>query len=193
MKGILRWITKHMAIVLIASVIYMLSFHLSCLNFTKVFFYDGIVRLIIVFSVILLCEILFASKLSFDYKDIVLSVGVFVLLNMLWFSLCVVSLDRSLSVFVLCYIDEVESLSGEEISERELEEIFSDVFVDEYGMLERRYEEQIVSGNIQKGEQGYKLTDRGELMTNIFRIVGKMYNVDKRFIYPDVKGSQNLY
>ncbi|MBE5881048.1 MAG: hypothetical protein E7289_01870 [Lachnospiraceae bacterium] len=187
MRNIIKWCGKHILVVILGSIVYMLSFHLDFLNLTGIYFYDGIVRLLVTLIVVGLLEFLLRKRLCFDYKDIVLSICLFCLLNMLWLSLCVVSLDRSLSVFVLCYMDEIENVTGNGMTEEELQDVFDKVFVDEYGMLERRYEEQLASGNIVKSGEGYILTDRGEFITSVFRIVGKMYNVDERFIYPDVE------
>ena len=165
----------------------MASFHLDILNVTGIYFYDGIVRLVIIMVMMLLCECFIYKKISMDYKDVALSVCVFALLNMLWLSLCVVSLDRSLSVFLLTYMQASQSVTQEGMTEEEINEVFEDVFVNQYGMLERRFDEQIASGNIVYNEDGnYEITKRGEFVVSVFKTVGKLYNVDERFIEPKV-------
>lgn len=179
---ICRWIGKHLAAVFLASIVYMLTFHVTWLDVTGIYFYDGILRLLLITAAALFVEVALRKKLSFGYKDICMSVCIFLLANMVWLSLCVVSLDRSLSVFLLCYMNE----NKESISRQEIEEIFQDVFVEKYGMLERRFDEQIKTGDIEYVEGKYKLTDRGELMVLIFKTVGKLYSVDERFIEPEI-------
>lgn len=185
--NIVKWICKHICIIFIGSLLYMASFHLDILNVTGIYFYDGILRLVLIVIVMLLCECILYKKFSMDYKDVALSVCVFALLNMLWLSLCVVSLDRSLSVFLLTYMQACESVAPEGMKEEEINEVFEEVFVDEYGMLERRFNEQIASGNIVYNEWGnYEITKRGEFIVSVFKTVGKLYKVDERFIEPKV-------
>ncbi|OYP48013.1 hypothetical protein CG709_03170 [Lachnotalea glycerini] len=100
---------------------------------------------------------------------------------MVWLSTIVVSLDRSLSVFVLSYLAE----ENRSYSEEELNEVFQTIFIEKYEMLDRRFWEQLESGNIEEEGGGYKLTDRGEGLVDIFKAVGKIYKVDDRFINPN--------
>lgn len=180
---ICKWIGKHIAIILLTSIIYMLSFHISWLDFTGIYFYDGILRLLLVTVIVCIMEVVLRKKIRFDYKDICMSICVFLLANMVWLSLCVVSLDRSLSVFLLCYMEEYQ----EGISEAEIEEIFQDVFVEKYGMLDRRFDEQVKTGDIVYTDGKYVLTNRGKMMVSIFKTVGKLYGVDERFIEPEIE------
>lgn len=186
MKKILKWATKHLIILLIGSIMYALSFQFDFLSFSGIYFYDGIVRLAIV--VLLLTGVMWCIRKSFsmDYKDVALAICLCALVNMLWLSLCVVSLDRSLSVFMLCYMQENEKTNPSGMTEEELDEIFNSIFVNEYGMLERRFDEQLVSGNIFLNDGRYELSERGEFIVRVFKTVGKMYNVDDRFIEPEV-------
>lgn len=180
---ILKWILKHAGLIIFYSIVYMLLFHIKALNFTHIYFYDGILRLLCLIPVIITTEIVARRLVGFDYKDIVLSVAVFVLINALWLSLCVVSLDRSLSVFLLCYMNEQEKA----VPKDEIEQYFDKVFVEKYGMLERRFDEQIASGNMEYSSEdnGYHLTKRGVLFVKIFKSVGDLYNVDTRFTDPE--------
>jgi hypothetical protein len=102
-------------------------------------------------------------------------------INMVWLSTVVVSLDRSLSVFVLSYLAQEDR----NYNEAELADVFQKVFVEKYEMLDRRFWEQLESGNIEQEPDGYKLTGRGEGLVNIFKAVGKIYKVDDRFINPE--------
>ena len=186
-NGIVSWILKHLLMFIIGSVLYIFSFHIPLLDVTGIYFYDGIIRLFCVLILVIIIELV-NKKILFqnDYKDVLLSLAVFGLVNLLWLSLCVVSLDRSVSVFLLCYMDEFEKEGGKYISEETIEECFERVFIEQYEMLGRRYDEQKVSGNIACDEQGnFYLTDNGKRMVKIFRVVGELYNTDKRFIYPE--------
>lgn len=178
--NIYEWAGKHFITLLLASVVYMISFHCSFLSFTGIYFYDGILRLLIVTVLAAAVEIFMKSHLKFDNKDICLSLSTFLFLNMLWMSLCVVSLDRSLSVFLLCTMEKYE----EGISRETADDIFQEVFVEEYEILDRRFDEQSKSGNITYENGNYVLTSRGKTFVWIFKTVGKLYHVDDRFVNP---------
>lgn len=183
--NIAKIIFKYIAVIVFGSVLYLLSFHVPFLNFTGIYFYDGILRLILVCTAICVAIALARKKIRFDWKDVCLCISTLLLLNMLWLSLCIVSLDRSLSVFLLCYMDKyTEGMDREQI-----DEAFQDVFVEKYGMLERRFDEQIKSGNVIYENGKYKLTKRGELFVWIFKTIGKAYHVDERFIDPVIESS----
>ena len=137
---------------------------------TGIYFYDGIVRLLVTAIVSLVVIISIRKWLKFDYKDICLALCVGILCNMIWLSLCVVSLDRSLSVFFLCYLSQEN-----EISEDNMEQIFQDKFIEEYDMLGRRYDEQYESGNIEINDGYISLTKRGEFFVKMFKSIGKLY------------------
>ena len=179
---ILKTLLKYIALIVVGSVLYMLSFHIHFLDLTGIYFYDGILRLILVSVIMCVVVCLLRKKIVFDWKDICLSVSTLLLLNMLWLSLCIVSLDRSLSVFLLCYMDEYEDGMDRE----QIDEVFQDVFVEKYGMIERRFDEQIKSGNIVFDGEMYKLTQRGSMFVMIFKTVGKAYGVDDKFIQPNL-------
>lgn len=182
----LKWFLKHFSIFIIAGLVYILLYQIDFLNLSGVYFYDGIFKLMVLAVILLIGLLCLRKKLKFDYKDILLSMSIVLLTNMLWLSLCVVSLDRSLSVFLLCYIDEYGQEYQEGMTEEQIDVIMDEVFVKKYEMVGRRFDEQIASGNIDKDGEMYKLTKRGKWFVKVFRLVGGLYNVDKRFIYPDI-------
>ncbi|MGN0132202.1 MAG: hypothetical protein ACI4AA_07175 [Lachnospiraceae bacterium] len=182
LKEIMLWGFKQMIIILAASIVYMLTFHLSILNITGIYFYDGILRLLLVLILMIVAFILLRKHIFHDYKDICFSIVSFALVNMLWFSLCVVSMDRSLSVYILCCLEQTEA----SVDEDEFKVYCKDVFTEQYGMIERRYNEQIASHNIVIDKNGEILiTDSGKLMVHIFKFISFLYQTDDRFTYPE--------
>lgn len=182
-KKILDFILFHVVAFLIAWILYIGLINSVLFNFIEIYFYKSIVILIVVALAALSIEVIikiFWKKAIYDFKDIIISFMVILCVNMVWLSSAVVSLDRSLSVFILSYMAKEER----NYSEKEIEEVFQKIFVDKYGMLDRRFWEQIESGNIESSENGYKLTERGKWFSDVFKAVGKIYNVDDRFINP---------
>lgn len=186
MEKVIKFVLFHIVAFLLGWLLYIGVLQSGIFDFVKVYFYKTILILIITGIIILVAELVikyFWKNAIFDYKDIVLSFVLFMSINMVWLSLVVVSLDRSLSVFVLSYMNEEERSYTEE----EIEEVFQTVFVDKYEMLDRRFWEQLESGNIIEDGDGYRLTSRGSSLVEIFKLVGKIYDVDDRFINPSEK------
>lgn len=180
MTNVIKWFGKEVGIIFIASIIYVVFCHIPLFSFTGIFFYDSILRVLIVTIILGVIEVIIRKRLKLDSKDIFISLSIFMLVNLLWLLVCIISLDRSLSVFILCYMDEYQN----DMSEDDIEEVFQEIFVEKYGMLERRFHEQIVTGNITCEEGKYRLTDRGRGIVKIFKAMSHVYNVDKRFTEP---------
>lgn len=180
MTYIIQWIVKQVGIISIASVMYIVFCHIPFLALTRIFFYDSILRVLIVAIILGALEVIIRKRLKLDSKDIFISLSIFILVNLLWLLVCIISLDRSLSVFILSYMDEYQN----DMSEDDIEKVFQEIFVEKYGMLERRFYEQIKTGNITCEDGKYGLTDRGRKFVKIFRIMSHIYNVDTRFTEP---------
>lgn len=157
--------------------------HIKIMDFIEIYFYKSVVILAVSALIVIVAECIIKKlwkKAIYDYKDIFISFLLIMCINMVVLSFAVVSLDRSLSVFLLSYMNENE----EGYTEEELNTVFQEVFVQKYGMLDRRFFEQIESGNIVEENGKYKLTKRGEFFVDMFKTVGKIYDVDDRFINP---------
>jgi hypothetical protein len=183
MKKTLEFLLFQIVAFILGWLLYVAVIQIGIFDFIDVYFYKTIVILMVTGMVVLIAELLlkyFWKKSIFDYKDVILSFALFMSINMVWLSTVVVSLDRSLSVFVLSYLAKEDR----SYSEEELKEVFQRVFIENYGMLDRRFWEQLESGNIEETGNGYQLTGRGEGLVEIFKAVGKVYKVDDRFIDP---------
>lgn len=103
--------------------------------------------------------------------------------NTVFFVLVPVTVERSVSVFMLSYMEENQDHS---FSEEEIKEAFTDKYVDEYGAFEKRFKEQIETGTIiDNGDGTYRITSTGETTVKLFRFIAKMFDTDERLVYPD--------
>ncbi len=92
-----------------------------------------------------------------------------------------VSLDRSVSVFLLGYMGNHPA----PLSKHELEGVLVDKYVKEYQSIDRRMAEQIASGNIERTADGrYVLTARGKAFVNNSRRIASAFDVDMKFLDP---------
>lgn len=149
MKKVYNFIIFQIFTFVAAWIIFVLLISTPFFDFIEIYFYRSIVILIFTCIITFIMELtikLVSKKSIYDYKDIILSITLIGCINMVWLSSAVVSLDRSLSVFLLSYMAKEERY----YSEQEIEEIFQETFVKKYGMLDRRFWEQIETGNIKK-------------------------------------------
>ncbi len=92
-----------------------------------------------------------------------------------------VTVERSVSVFMLSYVEELD----EDFTKEEIEEVFWEKYVLEFGAFDKRFEEQLVTGSIEENEDGtYALTERGEFIVKMFRLVAEIFDTDSRLVYP---------
>jgi hypothetical protein len=92
-----------------------------------------------------------------------------------------VSLDRSVSVFLLGYMNNI----GRPMTSDELENVLISKYVKEYQSIDRRMDEQIASGNIVEIDDGkYLLTTRGKNFIFVSKKIAKYFSVDERFLDP---------
>ena len=108
---------------------------------------------------------------------------IFCCVNMVLFTLIPVTVERSVSVFMLSYMDENSDRS---FTEDDVQQIFTDKYVKDYGAFEKRFEEQIATGTLKdNGDGTYSITPAGRKIVTMFRTVADWFNTDKRLVYPN--------
>lgn len=170
-------------IYLVCSVIFVGLFHTPILKGLEVLMYRGIV--FILMSGVLAATAMFLCKKKwqelFDFKDVILMFLGFCCVNMVLFTLIPVTVERSVSVFTLSYMAENPKVYTVE----EMEDIFNEKYVQEFEAFDKRFKEQIVSGNVDETEEGYIINDRGKATVKFFRVIGSLFNTDERLVYPN--------
>ena len=174
------------------AVLYVVSFFLLVLlirlpifSGMHVLMYRGIVLIVISGIIASVLMVLFKKLKGITWlsaKDVVL---VFILccsINMVFFTLIPVTVERSVSVFMLSYMDTFDERT---YTEDEISEIFVDKYVTEYGAFEKRFDEQLTTGTIEKNADGsYNITSKGRLIVKLFRLISDVFETDKRLVDP---------
>jgi hypothetical protein len=94
-----------------------------------------------------------------------------------------VTFDRSITMFLLARIERQDG----QLKSEDLEQIFVAEYLGELRQIDRRVEEQRISGNIVVRDGYIALTPQGErLMTNA-RVVARLFQADLRFVAPQPK------
>lgn len=163
-----------------------LSFNVLA-NF-EILFYRGLLLIGIICIVQIFLFLIYLSSLDDKNKwggaPHAISIAMICLsANLSFFIVVPVSLDRSVSVFLLGYMHVI----GSPVTKLQLEKAFNDIYVVRYEAIDRRIEEQLASGNLVETTPGYyKLTDTGISFINFSRFTAKTFNIDKKFVEPIV-------
>ncbi len=104
-----------------------------------------------------------------------LSLGV----NLSVLVLAPVTVDRSLSVFILGHMARHE---GESFTTEQIDATLRDVYLGRFHQVERRMQEQLRSGNVRRTGDGYTISPQGLAFIRTARLIGWMFDVDPRFV-----------
>lgn len=185
-KRILLTIVFYGADIALSTIVFVMLFHTPLLKNIGVFFYRGCFLLLISGMVaVLICGISkrIFKKLELDGKDFVCVFLIFTGITLGWFVLLPVTVERSISVYMLSYMDENDK---QEITSEEFGDIFYNKYIMDYGAFDKRFAEQIASGNIEETENGgYVITDSGRMTVSLFRLCACIFDTDKWLVYPN--------
>jgi MFS family permease len=90
-----------------------------------------------------------------------------------------VTIDRSISVFILT---RMAALPDRAFTPAEIRAVFTDVYLGRYRQIERRLEEQEISGNVARDAAGFRITPQGLAFVRLARFLSKIFQTDPRFV-----------
>ncbi|MBQ6025548.1 MAG: hypothetical protein IJL20_08075 [Lachnospiraceae bacterium] len=184
-KEILFTLLTYAVLYVISFLLLILLIRTPLLKGMHVLMYRGIVMIVLAGIMASALLVLFRKWRKITWlsaKDVVL---VFILtcsINMVFFTLIPVTVERSVSVFMLSYMD---TYSDRTYTEDEVAEIFVEKYVDEYGAFEKRFDEQLTTGTIVQNADGtYSITDKGRFIVKLFRLISDIFDTDERLVNP---------
>lgn len=152
-------------------------------------FYRGVLFLAVTGIVVLAAAVLFRRRgvrrhgdgafgIESAFAAVVLAVSV----NFAFFVIIPVTIDRSVTTFMLSSMD-TEGPTGGAFSKGDLRSILVDNFIDLNDAVGRRLDEQMLSGNIYRTEAGaYALTPQAEGFLRFAQGVADLYGIPDRYI-----------
>lgn len=159
-------------------------FHTSLFKDMEVLMYRGIVFLLITGVVSGVIMGIIRKFWGFvTIRDVIMMFCIFCCVNMVFLTLIPVTVERSVSVFMLSYMQENKDQT---FTEESVGEVFTTKYVEDYGAFEKRFEEQVVTGTIVQNEDGtYSITPKGEFVVEAFRTIAEWFDTDRRLVYPN--------
>jgi hypothetical protein len=112
-------------------------------------------------------------------RDAIVGAVVALSLNLTFFVLGPVTVDRSMSVFMLSRLAEAPA----PLTAEDLKAAFTDRYLREWDQISRRLKEQISSGNVDQTPEGsYRLTPQGRSFMRTARVMSRLFGGDPRFV-----------
>lgn len=171
--------------ILLSTIVFVALFHTPLLKQIGVFFYRGCFLLLAAGAVSVMISGIgkrMFRKLALDGKDSACIFFIFTGITLGWFILIPVTVERSISVYMLSYMDENDR---QEITAGQFGDIFYEQYIMDYGAFDKRFEEQIVSGNIKEtANGGYVITDSGRRIVSLFRLCAGLFDTERWLVYP---------
>ena len=166
-------------------VLYLTSLSSSALENYEIFFYRGLILLAIGTAFHLAILMYSKQKISilkkYSFANCVAIAMISVSFNATFLIVIPVSLDRSVSVFLLGYLNN----HGGRLKRDDLEQGLEKVYLKEYRALDRRLNEQLKSGNIVLNDKGeVVLTDRGFAFIWVSKRIVHSMNIDDKYVNP---------
>ena len=101
--------------------------------------------------------------------------------NLVFFTHLPVTAERSISVFLLGYLNEHSQTI---LTEQKITQAFTDKYLYEDKAVEKRLREQVVSGTVMVNGGGYKISERGRALMKVYALMADVFRIDKKLIFP---------
>ncbi len=177
-----RIVFLYVATLVGATTLWIVLFH-TPLFAGSVLFYRGLVLLTltaIVVTVVLVALWRTRYRGLIGVRDILLIVSLMMSGNVVFFTHLPVTADRSISVFMLAYIDRAEGpLTSEQISDSVVQQYFL-----ERRAIDKRLDEQLVSGTLVRTGEGYVISEEGRWLVGVYELIARVFNIDPANLSP---------
>jgi len=183
-KEIRLLILWHFQFFVIGTGLFILLFYTPLFENITVFFYRGIVLLMLscfMLALVFLFIIKKQHRKILNYRDLIISIVLIFCINLVFFTHVPVTADRSISVFLLGYMD---NHSERKFSENEITEVFVDKYVYKNNSISKRLYEQIVTGNILSQRDEYGITKQGKFIMRIYKFIAEVFDIDDNNFSP---------
>jgi len=184
-KEFIFCILEYIALYIISFAIFVGLMHTGLMRGMQVLMYRGMVMILLAG---ILAAVLMAIQKKvlhipwLNAKDYLVIFIISCCVNTVFFVVVPVTVERSVSVFMLSYMEQ----NPGDYTTADVEDIFIEKYVREYGAFEKRFQEQLVTGSIEEqANDAYQLTERGEMIVKMFRFIAGMFDTDRKLVYPN--------
>jgi hypothetical protein len=165
------------------SVLFVALFHTGLFTDVNVFFYRGILLLLVATLLTTLAlVILWRTKLRdvLQIRDVLLLASLLFSANIVFFTHLPVTADRSITVFMLGYLNE----HGGEMTKAQIEDLIVRQYIQEDGAVDKRLEEQLVSGDLVQTGDTYRISEQGKRLMGLYKVIADLFGLDRGNVAP---------
>ena len=177
----MRYLRQVLALGVLAGIgfiLFVLGFGAGVASGITILFYRGLIIAAIVALVTGIMGEMIGRRLG-DASLAIAATAVSFSLNVCFLVLLPVTVDRSVTVYLLSTIEQ----QGDGSTAPTLERAFVDGYVRDMHAIDRRIDEQRKSGNIVVSRDGrVRLTPQGQRFMTFSRIVARLFGTDPRFV-----------
>jgi hypothetical protein len=151
-----------------------------------IIFYQGLLTIFFI-AFLSIFFLIFAHLKRLEYLDkqfsdlFKISIVIFILFSYSFHITIPSLLDRSISLFMIAVTEKKPGLQIEEFRY-----LFYKNFLIDNKAIEKRLDEQIVSGNMYLNNNSYYLTEKGRQIQSLNIFFVKTFNADDRYILPNI-------
>ena len=181
-RKILIIIFLHFVFFVLGSSLFISLFHTPLFINTDILFYRGILLIFLTCLLITLLLLYFKGTKygkHFTFRDIIISVVIIFSANLLFFTHIPVTADRSISIFLLGYMN---SQPEKAFTKDEIEEVFVEKYVYEHQGVDKRFNEQVTTGNILNEGNKYKITKQGIFLIKFYKLISNVFSINQNNI-----------
>jgi len=182
----LRWLAAqgalHGGALLIGFACFVLLFRTDLWSDVTILFYRGLILLVVAFLMTVVTTAALAGlgrAWGLRRRDALGACVLSLALNLSVFVIFPVTVDRSISVFLL---GQLAAHPEERFSAERARALFESVYLGEFHQIERRLSEQTASGNIVPDGDGYVITPQGRAFIRLSGLVAEVFRTDPRMI-----------
>lgn len=165
-------------------VLMVLAFRLGVFRSLDILFYRGLVVIACVF-VLLFAAVaagLRRARISgLASRDAFAAAVVSLSVNLSFLVVVPVTVDRSISIFVL---GQMAAHPDARFTSEEMSALFTKLYVGDRRQIDRRLREQDVSGNVEKVGDGYRISPRGRSVVEAARLIETLFDSHAGLIAP---------
>ena len=184
-KAILKDIGHYLLAIALLTFLYIIFGWVSIFDsMMPVYFYRSTILLFVIAIITFIILLLLAKRhiIKTALKDIFLSVCLGFLLNFIFLGLVTVSFDRSISIYLISYM---AAHPDDRFSKDDIETIFLKGYVEENNAMQRRIDEQVLTGSFTDNHDGtYSISTMGQSMVEQWKVMAKLFRVNPSFLYP---------
>lgn len=176
--SLIRMALTYLLSIIIGLFILIFITNIHLLYFIKIVFYRGVFLSFLSTCILAVAGLLLYKRMRIDLPTLVGAIATSLSFNLCFLVLFPVTVDRSISVFLLARIES----NPNGLSEKELTQIFMKEYIINMTQIHRRIEEQNLSGNINIVNDRIYISNQGSNFLKTSRVISNLFDTDKRFV-----------